>query len=392
MDTGKGKKGGSSDADDLAKDVAHLYAMAHVEDVPYYTFSRQRRLDALADPLIDASHNSPVEASVAGSVANDATIHPPPNVAVPQSGKSTSISVHALDEHRVAPSRAPLTGEPYGGQQVDQSATARRSGPVANDALRSGALPARSRQGGEVSSAMAIFSLAGGVGKTTITANLGRILCSLGEKVLLVDASGSGLLPFYFGATDLRPGLRTFVAPEADCPPMHVIGVEDVTAEWMQREVAPAMRSVQRTIFDLGPASMAMLPQILSTCSVLLIPILSDLNSILTLPRIKALIAGMQHKGFKVPLPFFIFNKFDEHSPMDLEARNLALRQCEGRLLPNVIRRSPDVTTAISERMTVADHSSDSDVTHDFLDVALWLRKTAPVRLATKTVRRWSER
>ena len=61
---------------------------------------------------------------------------------------------------------------------------------------------------------MAIFSLAGGVGKTSLVATLGRALSARGERVLLVDTAAYGLLPFFFGAGDQRPGmLRTFSPP-----------------------------------------------------------------------------------------------------------------------------------------------------------------------------------
>ena len=60
---------------------------------------------------------------------------------------------------------------------------------------------------------LAVFSLAGGVGKTSLVATLGRALSARGEKVLLVDTAAFGLLPFFFGARDQRPGvLRTFTA------------------------------------------------------------------------------------------------------------------------------------------------------------------------------------
>ncbi len=61
---------------------------------------------------------------------------------------------------------------------------------------------------------MAVFSLAGGVGKTSLVATLGRALSARGERVLLVDTAAYGLLPFFFGACDQRPGmLRTFSPP-----------------------------------------------------------------------------------------------------------------------------------------------------------------------------------
>ena len=63
---------------------------------------------------------------------------------------------------------------------------------------------------------MAVFSLAGGVGKTSLVATLGRALSARGERVLLVDTAAFGLLPFFFGARDQRPGLlRTFSPPGA---------------------------------------------------------------------------------------------------------------------------------------------------------------------------------
>src|SRR5208283_5202769 len=63
---------------------------------------------------------------------------------------------------------------------------------------------------------VAIFSLAGGVGKTSLVATLGRALSARGERVLLVDTTPFGLLPFFFGARDQRLGLlRTFSPPMA---------------------------------------------------------------------------------------------------------------------------------------------------------------------------------
>ena len=74
---------------------------------------------------------------------------------------------------------------------------------------------------------LAVFSLAGGVGKTSLVATLGRALSRMGEKVLLTDTTSHGLLPFYFGASELRQGVvRTFSPPQrkhrcADLPGEH---------------------------------------------------------------------------------------------------------------------------------------------------------------------------
>ena len=72
---------------------------------------------------------------------------------------------------------------------------------------------------------LSVFSLAGGVGKTCLVATLGRALAALGERVLLADTAAGGLLPFYFGSRESRPGaVRTFFPPgpalraETDAP------------------------------------------------------------------------------------------------------------------------------------------------------------------------------
>ena len=65
---------------------------------------------------------------------------------------------------------------------------------------------------------LAVFSLAGGVGKTSLVATLGRALSAQGEKVVLTDTTAHGLLPIYFGARELRPGVvRSFPPPPRSC-------------------------------------------------------------------------------------------------------------------------------------------------------------------------------
>lgn len=242
------------------------------------------------------------------------------------------------------------------------------------------------------STAVAIYSLAGGVGKTTFCANLGRILAAMKEKVLLVDASGSGLLPFYFGATDLKCGLRTFVSPDSNYPPLQVIGTDEITGQWLETDVKAAMQRVQRTIFDLGPASMSLLPEIVAMCGMVLIPLQPDLNSILTVQRIEKSFKTMRASGMRVPEVFYIFNRFSNEDSIDQRARLLVEKQCGDRLLTLAIREDEEIARAIASRMTVADQAPGSAVTHDFLELASWVRKQAPIRAPARVQARWSER
>ena len=50
-----------------------------------------------------------------------------------------------------------------------------------------------------------IISTKGGVGKTTLTANLGAILADMGQSVLLIDADPQQTLSRYFDITEAAP-------------------------------------------------------------------------------------------------------------------------------------------------------------------------------------------
>ncbi len=91
-------------------------------------------------------------------------------------------------------------------------------------------------------SALAVFSLAGGVGKTSLVATLGRALSALGEKVLLADTTSHGLMPFYFGASELRPGVvRTFSPPPGSTDaPIHLVSTRSTGTAWRARAAKPS--------------------------------------------------------------------------------------------------------------------------------------------------------
>jgi cellulose synthase operon protein YhjQ len=382
---GNNKRAGTPGVDDeLAKDVARLYSWANVEDVPYRDFSRLRKPQHKQPAPVGEGQKDEDLGSLCGVVEDSARAAESAEVDVralpvipPANPEKTLASVEASPQPAPVPTPQ---GEVLPHLLIPSKPRTRPK--FVEQGLARNQVDARP--------VMAVYSLAGGVGRTTLCANLGRVLCSMGEQVLLVDASGSGLLPFYFGASDLRPGLRTFVAPGMNYSPLRVIGADEVTGEWLKRDVASAMMASQRAIFDLGPASTGVLPEIFQMCTVILIPLLPDLNSILSISRIEASVKTMQSKGNKVPSPFYLFNEFDEQNSMDQRARELVVQQCGERLLPFTIRHGAEVAVAIASRMTVADHAPESEVTHDYMELAVWLRKVAP---ASQTIRssRWSE-
>jgi cellulose synthase operon protein YhjQ len=248
---------------------------------------------------------------------------------------------------------------------------------------------------------LAVFSLAGGVGKTSVVATLGRALSARGERVLLVDTAAYGLLPFYFGARDQRPGvLRTFSPPGAsgDAPIQMVtvdpetMGAENAPQETLTTEISKYGRGMSRVIVDLATASGATTRRVLRMSPIVLVPVIPDMSSVVSVGSIDAF---FQHNSAATGgnvLPYYVLNQFDPSLPLHLDVREVLREQLGDRLLPFALRRAPAVSEALAEGMTVMDYAPNSTVAEDFGSLAGWVKSlSAPASSGFRGVR-WSER
>ena len=246
-----------------------------------------------------------------------------------------------------------------------------------------------------------VFSLAGGVGKTSLIATLGRALSSTGERVLLTDTTSHGLLPFYFGASELRPGVvRTFSPPagSADAP-IYMVSYDvnertgDVESQdWLDDELTKNSRNMQRVLVDLTPGAAWVARRLARMNSTMLVPVAPDMNSVISLAGVEKFFAGMADADGRPVQPFYVLNQFDASLPLHLDVREVMRQQLGDRLLPFAIRRSPVVSEALAEGMTVMDYAPDSVVAGDYTNVVSWLRAQAAPAVADFRSARWSER
>jgi len=247
---------------------------------------------------------------------------------------------------------------------------------------------------------VAVFSLAGGVGKTSLVATLGRALSAGGERVLLVDTAAYGLLPFFFGARDQRPGmLRTFSPPGAgsDAPIQMVtidpetMGPETAAQETLTAEIAKYSRGASRVIVDLATASGATTRRVMRMSPAILVPVIPDMNSVVSVSSIDAFFQHNSGAGKPVQ-PYYVLNQFDPSVPLHLDVREVLREQLGDRLLPFALRRAPAVSEALAEGMTVMDYAPNSIVAEDFSSLARWIKNiAAPAATGFRGVR-WSER
>lgn len=247
---------------------------------------------------------------------------------------------------------------------------------------------------------LAIFSLAGGVGKTCLTATLGRMLSAAGERVLLVDTASYGLLPFYFGAQEQRPGqVRTFLPPQsvADVPVQMVsidaeaMGAGAVSDEPVSAAIQEYGRGLDRVIVDLATASGATTRRVLRLSPTVLVPLTPEMNSVASVQAIEQFFLHQEAVGGTAIRPYYVLNQFDEARPLHLDVRRSLTQQLGERLLTFTLRRSPELSEALAEGMTVVDYAPQSAVTGDFDHLAGWVKKQSAPAVRFRGVR-WSER
>ena len=248
---------------------------------------------------------------------------------------------------------------------------------------------------------LAVFSLVGGVGKTSLVATLGRALAAQGEKVLLTDTTSHGLLPIYFGEHEIPPGVVRSFSPKVEIidPPVSVVvhdfagrGESDRQQEILAEEIVRNSQDNHRLVVDLSTGASWLVRRLVDLQPTVLVPLAPDMSSVISLQAVERLFRGITDSEGRHLLPFYVLNQFDASLALHLDVREVFRRQLGDRLLRYAIRRSPAVSEALAEGMTVLEYAPDAPVSQDFLDVASWLRSVSPPATAEFASVRWGER
>jgi cellulose synthase operon protein YhjQ len=253
---------------------------------------------------------------------------------------------------------------------------------------------------------LSVLSLAGGVGKTCLVATLGRALAALGERVLLADTAAVGLLPFYFGSREFRPGVVRTFSPPASAPGSALGSETDAPVQVLnlQAERYPTKghehdallgellrdgRGTSRILVDVATASREVTSRLLVLRPTVLVPVLPDMSSVASLGLLQVLLADDDG----VPsATVYLLNQFDASVRLHVDVRAALQQQMGDRLLPFVLRRSSAVSEALADGMTVIDYAPDSEAAEDYRSLADWLRTFAPPAAVGNGGVRWSER
>jgi cellulose synthase operon protein YhjQ len=247
---------------------------------------------------------------------------------------------------------------------------------------------------------LAVFSLAGGVGKTSLVATLARTLSSRGERVLLVETTPFGLLPCFFGARDRRPGvLRTFSPPEGETGmPVQMVALNaDALApepggdDPLAAEIVRCAQTTGRVIVDIATASAAVARRVLRLAPTILVPVVPDMNSVVNTGFIDCLFHRKSDGPTNSSEVYYVLNQFDPSLPLHLDVREVLRERLGDRLLPFALRHTPAISEALAQGMTVLDYAPASQTAEEFNSLAAWV-KARSVPAGAARGKRWMEK
>jgi cellulose synthase operon protein YhjQ len=247
---------------------------------------------------------------------------------------------------------------------------------------------------------LAVYSLAGGVGKTSLVATLGRALANQGESVSLVDSTSLGLLQLHFQsdaghAADARPSRNGHsTQPARVSVTTHEVGKvrnDDRRRAVLVDEILRGAEGKQRMLLDLAPDSGWLIRRLAGMDPAILVPVVPDMNSVVSLQMLEGMFAGITGSQGRAILPFYVLNQFDAAFPLHLDIRDIFRRLLGDRLLRVAIRRSETVGEALADGTTVLDYAPGSAVAQDYLEIARWLRSVSPSS-AANFVSAWGRR
>jgi cellulose synthase operon protein YhjQ len=270
------------------------------------------------------------------------------------------------------------------------------------DLLGNGSAPAETPASPEASRVpvLAVFSLAGGAGKTSLAATLGRTLSARGERVLLMETTSYGMLPYFFGARERRPGeVRTFRPPASSTDaPLQLVSAdfgalmtESSEKGQLPAEIAECARNSNRVIVDIPTAATETARWVLRMSPTILVPLVPDMNSVLSAGMIESIFRTGSESYEKPVEVYFVLNQFDSALPLHMDVRDALRERLGERLLPFTLRRTPAISEALAEGMTVMDYAPESPVAEDFNLLGEWLKAVAAPANTSMRGMRWSE-
>lgn len=246
---------------------------------------------------------------------------------------------------------------------------------------------------------VAVISPKGGVGKTTVTANLAASLVRFGGKVMVLDLDPQNALRLHFGMSYEDPagmsdhdlagtGWRGAVCHSqygVDFLPYGNIDEEQrsILEErikndplWLSSRLQElALPEEQIVLIDTPPGPSIYLQQVLSVAHVGLVVLRPDAASYSTVPAIESLVQFYTKKRTDFLGCCYVLNQMDASKQLCRDVYGMLRATFKERFVASAIHRDEAVSEALACQAPVSYYAQHSSATHDIQQLATWLQK-----------------
>jgi chromosome partitioning protein len=246
---------------------------------------------------------------------------------------------------------------------------------------------------------IAVFSMKGGTGKTTLSGSLGWVLAEQGHRVLMIDmdpqghlsqlfnvSPGKGQTKLYYSLIHEQPLADTVVATSH--PQIFLIpATEDhfylnsalLSKPWREWKLKDALQAMHpfpydMVIIDLG-ANLSLSTYVsLFAAKILIIPVLPDLLSYLSLKSLFTFLdKTCKHYKYSFDMIWVLMNRLNSHRLLDRENRKALEKYYKRFLMPVVVREDLKFSEAAREQVPITTYAPQSTGARDVRRVAQFL-------------------
>lgn len=240
-----------------------------------------------------------------------------------------------------------------------------------------------------------VVSAKGGVGKTTLAANLASVLANRGRNVLAIDLDPQNALRLHLGVPlDSYDGLSRATLAGQPWRTVMINGIDEIAIvpygmlreedqrrfeAWIEREpgwLAQALASIGHddlVVIDTPPGSSSYLRAALGAADLALNVVLADAASYATIPQMERLI-----EAYALPRPEFVgagyvANQVDISHQLNRDVLKVLRDSLGARIFPGVIHQDEGLREALACDTTVIHYDPLSQAAADLESCADWL-------------------